>query len=60
MEDEDKTGGIVHGSIHLGEHAQDNTVDGMKEAVEELAVIEKELSQVFIYREDTVSVLDIN
>jgi len=37
-----------------------NTVDGVKKAVEQGAVSQKEITEIFINGEDTVAVMDVN
>jgi len=51
---------MVHGFINFVEHMQDDTVNGMEQAVKEFAVFQKERAQCFIYGKNTVPVQDIN
>ena len=60
MEDHDETGSEVHGFILLKKHTGDNAVYGMEKTVEEGAVIEKKVPELFINGKDTMAVRDIN
>lgn len=52
----DKTGDKVFGLVDLVEHTEDNTSDGSKKAVEKRAVLEKEMPQLLIDRENAMAV----
>ena len=60
MQDKDEARDIIHGLIHFVEHMQDNAVNGMEQAVQELSVFQKERPEAFINRENAVSVADID
>lgn len=60
MEDHDKTGSKVHGSVQIEEHAGDNTVYGMEETVQEGTVFEEKGTEVLIHSKNTVAMRDID
>ena len=60
MEDQNKARSVVHGSVKFIEDTQDDTVNGMKEAVKKVTVFQKKMTQVLINSKNAVSVLDIN
>ena len=60
MENQNKSRSVVHGFVKVIKHTQDDTVNGMKEAVKKATVLQKKVTQVLIYSKNAVSVLDIN
>ncbi len=59
MENHSKTESEVHGFVLFKKYMGDNTVYGMKEAVKEGTVIEKEMAEVLFNGKDTVPVYDV-
>ena len=60
MKNHNKAGSEVHRLILLEEHTRNNTVYSMEEAIEESAVMEKKLAEVFINRENTMAMGNID
>ncbi len=56
VQDHNEAGSEVHGFVLFEEHAGDNTVDGMEEAVKEGAVMKEKVTEVFINGKNAVSV----
>ena len=56
MQDRDETRCIVFGFILFVKHVENNTADGLEEAVEKRTVFEKEGAQIFVNGKNTVSV----
>ena len=59
VEDHDKTGSEVHGFILLEEHAGDNAVHGMEQAVKEGTVLQEKIPDSGVYGKHTMPVRDI-
>ena len=55
MQNHEKAGGKIFGLIDFEKHTGDDTVDGMKKAVKECAVFEKEIPKVFVNGKNTVA-----
>lgn len=60
MKNHDKAGSEVQGFIPFEKHAGDNTVYGVKKAVEEGTVIQEKVPKLFINGKDAMAVFDIN
>ena len=60
MQDHDKSGSEVFGLIEIEKHPGNDTGNSMKQAMKERTVSEKEITQIFINGENTVSVLNVN
>ena len=60
MEYADKAGHKVFGFVHFMEEPENDTADGLKKAVKERAVIQKERAQVFIDGKNEVPMCTIN
>ena len=60
MQDHDKTRSKVFRLIEMKKHPGNDTGNSMKQAVKKRAVIEKEITQIFINSENTVPVLNVN
>jgi hypothetical protein len=60
MEDHDNPRGVVHGLVYFPEHAQDNTVGGVEQAVKEGTFLHEKAAQVFVNGKNTMPVVDVN
>ena len=58
MQNHNETGRKVFGFIQVVEHTGDHAVYGVKETIEQRTVFEKELTKVFINRENAMAVRD--
>ena len=56
----DETGSEILCHVHLEEHSGNDTGDSMKKAVKKFTVFKKEMTEVFIDGENTMSVGNIN
>ena len=56
MKNHDKTGSEIHGHINFKKHSRNNAVYGMKEAVKEGTILQKEIPELAVNGENTVSV----
>ena len=60
MKNHDKAGSEVLGFIHFKEHAGNNAGNRMKKTMKQSSVLKEKITEIFINREDTVSVADVN
>ena len=60
VKNHNEAGGEVFRHVHFKEHAGNNARDGMKETVEKTAIFKKEMAEVFIDRENTMPMGNIN
>ena len=60
VKDHDVTGSEILGFVDFPEHFRDNAAYGMEEAVKEITVFEKEVTEIFINGKDTVPVFYID
>ena len=60
VKNHNEAGGEVFRHVHFKEHAGNNAGDGMKETVEKTAIFKKEMAEVFIDRENTMPMGNIN
>ena len=60
MQNHNETGSKVFGFIQAVEHTGDHAVYRVKETIEQRTVFEKELTKVFINRENAMAVRDIH
>ena len=58
MQDHDEPWGIIFGFVHFFEHPEDDGPYGIKEAVQEVAVFQEIIPQVFVHGKDKVAVFD--
>ena len=60
MEHHDKSGSEIQGLVLLVKHLGNNTVHGMKEAVEQCPVIKEKLAEIPVNGKNTVAVGDVD
>ena len=60
MKNHDIAGSEVLGFIHFKEHTGNNAGNRMKKTMKQRSVLKEKITEIFINREDTVSVADVN
>ena len=60
MKNHDITESEVFGFVHLKEHVENNTGNRMEKTMKQSSVLKGKITEIFINREDAVSVLNVN
>lgn len=60
MKNHDIARSEISGFIHFKEHTGNNAGNRMEKAMKQSSVLKKKITEIFINREDTVSVRDVN
>ena len=60
MKNHDITGSEAFGFVHFKEHVENNTGNRMEKTMKQSSVLKEKITEIFINREDAVSVLNVN